>query len=447
MLDYLKKFNNLPISLRQKVSNKEAMATIETLEKKYQIALAALIMKVMVKEIALAGLAKYLAGENMAAAQAKQLAEELKEKIFSVLGDYLSVNIFQPIAPEQTPKFAAKLSAGAETQATEPVVKGASFFFSPDDEAEIRELAKKINMVEKTELSATVIEKKLEEIIGRAQINFGSADLAARFAQILKTYLRGIRNRLEAKATLSKPFANGGLSFDADSAEQVMTMADKILNSKPGEAIKPWPRIRIPELEKAGQAPRLVIAKDAAYDFSRLIKKDDKITTVLPVQEKKPLLSEAVANKIKPAVSVPLADSGQMPLIRRRFEAENLSQSPKVKIEDVKYVPKVMGPLDEIKYMDLINFRRLGKDPLNTAEKIKSKINLLEEEGYGKKLAGIKAWRLSPVNKLYLAIGHLSISANKPVDVIIEERKMQGQDYLTEEEFKAIMDLNKSLRF
>lgn len=430
MLGYLKKFNNLPASLRQKVSNKEAMATIETLEKKYQIALAALIMKVMVKEIALSDLAKYLAGENMAAGQAKQLAEELKEKIFSAEKEILT-----------------------ETQATEPVVKGASFFFSPDDEAEIRELAKKINMAEKIELSATVIEKKLEEIIGRVQINFGSADLADRFAQILKTYLRGIRNRLEAKATLSKPFANGGLSFDADSAEQVMTTADKILNSKPslparaGEAIKPWPRTRLPELEKAGQAPRLVIAKDAAYDFSRLIKKDDKITTVLPVQENQPLLSEAAASKIKPAVSVPLANSGQMPLIRRRFEAENLSQSPKVKIEDVKYVPKVMRPLDEIKYMDLVNFRRLGKDPLNTAEKIKSKINLLEEEGYSKKLEGIKAWRLSPVNKLYLAIGHLSISANKPVDVIIEEKKAKGEDYLTDGEFKAIMDLNKSLRF
>jgi hypothetical protein len=404
----------------------------------------------MVKEIALADLAKYLAGENMAAGQANQLAEELKEKIFSVLVDYLSVNIL-------TPKFAAKLSAGAETQAIEPVVKGASFFFSPDDEAEIRELAKKINMVEKTELSATVIEKKLEEIIGRAQINFGSADLAARFAQILKTYLRGIRNRLEAKATLSKPFANGGLSFDADSAEQVMTMADKILNSKPGlpaqagEAIKPWPRIRIPELEKAGQAPRLVIAKDAAYDFSRLIKKDDKIKADLKKldtgHELAPLMPAAAVELRSVPKIVPSTDTNQMPLIRRRFEAENLSQSPKVKIEDVKYVPKVMGPLDEIKYMDLINFRRLGKDPLNTAEKIKSKINLLEEEGYSKKLAGIKAWRLSPVNKLYLAIGHLSISANKSVDVIIEERKMKGQDYLTNQEFEAIMDLNKSLRF
>ena len=106
-----------------------------------------------------------------------------------------------------------------------------------------------------------------------------------------------------------------------------------------------------------------------------------------------------------------------------------------------------MGPLDEIKYMDLINFRRLDREPVKSAEKIKSKINLLAEEDYGKRLEGVKFWRLSPINKLYLEIGSSSISENKPVDVIIEERKMAGLDYLTADEFKVIMDLNKSLRF
>jgi len=73
--------------------------------------------------------------------------------------------------------------------------------------------------------------------------------------------------------------------------------------------------------------------------------------------------------------------------------------------------------------------------------------NLLEEEDYAKKLEGIKLWRRSPINKLYLEIGSLSISENKPVDVIIEERKLNNQEYLTADEFNAIMDLNKSLRF
>ncbi|NCO79912.1 hypothetical protein GW884_01345, partial [Candidatus Falkowbacteria bacterium] len=108
---------------------------------------------------------------------------------------------------------------------------------------------------------------------------------------------------------------------------------------------------------------------------------------------------------------------------------------------------RVMGPIDELKFLELTNWRRLDKEPVKIAEKIKEKIKLLEEESYAKRLEGIKAWRLSPVNRLYLAMGQASISNNQPVDVIIEERKKQGEEYLTSQEFEAIMDLNRELRF
>jgi len=395
MLEYLKKFNALPAEVKAKVSSKEAIAAIEALEKKYQVALAALVMKVMVKEVALGELAVYLVKENLGKIRAEELARELKEKIFSFL------------------------------DAQTPAAKGASFFFSADDEAEIRELAKNIGQLAKIEepvVPVVPVERKLEEVIRRAQINFGSVELADRFSQILKTYLRGIRNRLETKMTLVKPFLNGGLSFDHDSAEKVMVLADKAIKAKPGEIMAPPPKIKLPELAAIG--------REAAYDFSRLKKLDTGHELPAP-----------------PKPAAPPAAAGQMPLIKRRFEAENLSQSTKARIEDVKFVPKVMGPIDEIKYLDLTAFRRLGGDPFKTAEKIKSKLALLEEESYGKRLEGIKAWRLSPIFKLYLALGGLSISANKPIDVIIEERKLAGGEYLTADEFRAIMDLNKNLRF
>jgi len=395
MLEYLKKFNALPAEVKAKVSSKEAIAAIEALEKKYQVALAALVMKVMVKEVALGELAVYLVKENLGKIRAEELARELKEKIFSFL------------------------------DAQTPAAKGASFFFSADDEAEIRELAKNIGQLAKIEepvVPVVPVERKLEEVIRRAQINFGSVELADRFSQILKTYLRGIRNRLETKMTLVKPFLNGGLSFDHDSAEKVMVLADKAIKAKPGETMAPPPKIKLPELAAIG--------REAAYDFSRLKKLDTGHELPAP-----------------PKPAAPPAAAGQMPLIKRRFEAENLSQSTKARIEDVKFVPKVMGPIDEIKYLDLTAFRRLGGDPFKTAEKIKSKLALLEEESYGKRLEGIKAWRLSPIFKLYLALGGLSISANKPIDVIIEERKLAGGEYLTADEFRAIMDLNKNLRF
>jgi len=106
-----------------------------------------------------------------------------------------------------------------------------------------------------------------------------------------------------------------------------------------------------------------------------------------------------------------------------------------------------MNPIDELRYLDLVSFHRLGPDSISQTAKIKDKLNLLEEEEYSKKIEGIKVWRQSPVNRLYITIGQDSINQNKPINDIIEARKNNNQDYLSSEEFKAIMDLNKELRF
>lgn len=439
MLGYLEKFNKLPAAVRGRVSDARAMVIIEALEKKYKIALAALIMKTIVGELALNNLAESLLKENLLKVQADELAKELKEKLFSSMGNYFAAGAIKLAAP-----------------ASQAKVMGAGFFFSADDEEEIRQLAKRIVAPLNSAPAPDAIDDKLKEILSRTKINFGSADLADRFSQILRTYLRGIRNKLDIKATLMKPFLNGGLSFDEDSAEKVMLLADKVLKSNSiSQLLEPATKIKLPEPEKIDSSPKREISRDAAYDFSKLVDRADKIKndlkkldTVRELAPLTPAVVPATAKKAPPPKNIQVeAAPVNLPLIKRRFKAENSSQAQKIKIEDVKYVPRVMGPLDELKYLDLISFRRLDKDPFNGTAKIKSKINLLAEENYGKKLEGIKLWRLSPVNKLYLEIGHLSISENKPVDVIMEERKLNNQECLTAEEFKAIMDLNKSLRF
>lgn len=449
MLDYLKKFNGLPPELRQKVSNPAVLAAMEGLEKKFRLALAALVMKVMIKEVSLKDLAGFLIKEKLNGAAAGELANELKERVFKGALAYLD----EPALNDQP----------------RPFKKNANFFFSPDDETEIRDLSQKINEHEKKELSAAAIDTKLSAITSRAQINFGSADLALRFNQIIRTYLRGIRNKLETKLTLMKSFENGGLSFDDLSAQKIMDLTDKVLNSEAqlkfkkleldeaGEAAKPLPKIKIKEAEE----------RDAPYDFTGLSRKKSEAEKRLPrleqgankqlpsfktdKEKKEPVKLDKVKKVPElaplPPAAVKAAVKTDLPLIKRRFAAENSNQGQKPKLEDVKYMPRVMGPLDEIKYLDLINFRRLDKDPFQAARKIKNKINLLAEESYGQRLEAIKLWRSSPLNKIYLNVGHLSISENRPVDVIIKESQDKKKETLTPEEFEAIMDLNKSLRF
>jgi 6-phosphogluconate dehydrogenase (decarboxylating) len=97
--------------------------------------------------------------------------------------------------------------------------------------------------------------------------------------------------------------------------------------------------------------------------------------------------------------------------------------------------------------MDLVNFRRLGKEAEEITKKIEEKINFLEDESYAKRMEGIRAWRNSPVNKLYLDIGRESIEKNKKIEDISAQMKDLGKGYLTIDEFNAIMNLNKRLRY
>jgi hypothetical protein len=130
-----------------------------------------------------------------------------------------------------------------------------------------------------------------------------------------------------------------------------------------------------------------------------------------------------------------------------RIFRQRINEGGKTRMDDVKYVPKVMSPIDELKYMDLVSFRRLDSDPEKAISKILNRFSLLEEDSYAKRLEGIRAWRISPVNKLYLIIGNESINTGKMVDEIIENRKKEKKDYLTKEEFKAVLNLNKKIRF
>lgn len=131
--------------------------------------------------------------------------------------------------------------------------------------------------------------------------------------------------------------------------------------------------------------------------------------------------------------------------IKQRSEQEQ--DKGKKRVEDIKPAPKSMSPTDELRYMDVVTFRRLGEDSNDRIEKIKKKIDLLGKESLGKMFEGIKAWRQSPVNKMYINMGQQSMNQGKDIKTIIKERKSNDQDYLTETEFNAVLELNKKLRF
>ncbi len=114
---------------------------------------------------------------------------------------------------------------------------------------------------------------------------------------------------------------------------------------------------------------------------------------------------------------------------------------------DVRAKPLAVGPIDELRLFSLIDFRRLDSNPKQAAARLKEKVKLLEDESYEKMVEGVRAWRVSPLHSLYVALGQEGLMSNKSIAEVIQARKAAGQNTLTEPEFEAVMELNKSLRF
>lgn len=460
MLSYLEKFNNLPKETRDRVKSAEVASIIDGLENKYGVKLAATIMKIAVKEIPESGMDAYLSKAlSLDSGKAKELAGEIEEKIVDKVfpkeivpvGETHLIKYEKDEVATQLQSSGNNLSTEVESgkiQAEKPIAS--PFFFSPDDEKEIMDLVKKIDAPETPKPIADVKEKVVKAF-DELQINFGSEFLADRFRKIIETYLKGIRNRLETKATLQKPFEQGGLSFDEESVGKILEVLDKykadngeIKLVQPRKIVLPEDKMAVPDLKKS-------VIRDVDYDFGALIaKKADAAKTENQEKKEENVKAEAMKEEAEQPEIKAVEEKKEESKLATNIPPVRFSETPgKVKMHDIRAPkPKIMTPVDELRYLDLVNFRRLARESLLKAkDKIREKVRLLGEDSYDKRIEGIKAWRSSPINKLYLQIGEESISKNEPIDVIIEERKAKGEEYLTNTEIEVIMDLNKELRF
>jgi len=116
-------------------------------------------------------------------------------------------------------------------------------------------------------------------------------------------------------------------------------------------------------------------------------------------------------------------------------------------MEDVKARPRVMGPLEELRYLDLVNFRRLGTSPKEITGKIVMKIRLLEKDGYDRMVEGVKSWRQSPVNRIYIRLVQEAVAKDITLRDAVAARLSEKKETLTMEEIEAIVAMNSQLMF
>ncbi len=117
--------------------------------------------------------------------------------------------------------------------------------------------------------------------------------------------------------------------------------------------------------------------------------------------------------------------------------------SDKPAFTDVVGKSRLVGPVDELRRMRLIDFRRLSKDPKEACLKISDKIDLLADQSFGLRQQGIDAWHDSEPNRLYLEILRSTLDGISLSEAI----KKSAPESLSEDEFRNLMELNSKLRF
>jgi hypothetical protein len=544
MLSYLEKYNNLPKDLKDKISSSDIMKNIVDIEKVYDLSLAVVIMRVMVKEVSIVDLSKFFVFEyGMDGTEANKLVEELKEKVFYDVFKHLNIEESKIDAAEVAAKATASISDNSYFKdkkiSTKPPVQSSNFFFSSDDEDEIKNLTKKLEGFDvekkKNEEKKQDNVKKIDAIISKANLSFSSDEMNERFKKMIDIYLKEVRSRIDTKQTMTKLVSSGGLGVSDKIADKILGITDSISSvsvDNVSSADKKSTDNKKKELnhksEIAGSHKKeqeekeedfdimkevnKIVSGDTEYDFSKLktkkgsseeilksikMKNEKKEIDKLKNESKKfsskeKLVIDAIEDgteennlkqekhidedkmvldlsegqkKIHNDGDVKTTKSDKSPrgehtksdkLLHDKQSLNIKRAAPavvvgapdgKVKMEDVKYVPKLMGPIEELGEMNLVNFRRLSQDPNEAAKKIEEKINFLEDDRYSKRIEGIKAWRTSPINSLYLEIGQEGIIVARGIENAIKAREKSGKDFLNVKEFNAVMSLNKKIRY
>ncbi|MBN1585178.1 hypothetical protein JW899_02305 [Candidatus Uhrbacteria bacterium] len=322
--------------------------------------------------------------------------------------------------------------------------------------------------------------------------------LDRRYRVLVEAYFRDLRDGMETRAKLVQPVGNGGLGLSPDAADRIMgflnaelsayrsAMTERVAGERSAFVSRRQEMIMNGDLERdrkesldldrrfsrlTGQAPAR--PEDSpqqepdgvpAFSDTRLPLPKPVRTAgpaVIPVVGIKPS-HEAIAvpkppdnlpvleadPEVAPVMMLPAPDGCgvERPKPKPPVRQPAVTTGDRKVVSDIRFTPKLTGPVEELRSICLADFRRLSKDPKEAAVRIKDKIDLLSDQSFEVRSEGVKSWQESEVNRLYLEILRESLEG-KPVTLVIGDRERDSRPFLTKPEFDAVMELNRRLRF
>ncbi|MFA6603999.1 MAG: hypothetical protein WCT10_04150 [Patescibacteria group bacterium] len=331
---------------------------------------------------------------------------------------------------------------------------------------------------------ADCLDAAVADAVKASGVRLNDFDLEKRYQTAVNLFFRDLRDALETRSKLTMSRGSGGMGLDDAEADRVMalleakvaayrgliqsandaarqrylaTQAEKVLNVSEQAQTKEVETLerRFSEItQRSGSA-----AAAPPFPVQPAVPSTPKIITVVDAAAIHPAVSaepetiniELVpsAAKAPPPPGLPVVRAEEAPTPEPAAPAQvQIPALTEIKpvVSDVKFASKLLGPVEELRAMTIKDFRRLSRDPHEATLKITDKIDLLKEESFEKRTAGIRGWQESEANRLYLELLRSSLEG-RPIMEIIAEKESKGENVLNKAEFDAIMELNRKLRF
>lgn len=364
-------------------------------------------------------------------------------------------------------------------------------FEEPDDE-QIKTL--KAGLPAKSR-EQTELDKAVEYAWSRIDKKPDSQYLQKRLQNVISSRLRDVRNAMELKSLLQRDTKVGGLGLSREEADGMAAVIEsayqetraaveqeerKKFESQLAEQKRKIEERRQQESEEHARWYQEKIKKRQVQEteqrqFAQAVKKELKTQTGHPLDGKDAALERSkygrlvpVTGAVQPADKLerptvlglakdtrPPATPGAgvpAPVVKVSAATAELKQRPgAVSVDGVQTIrsgaPKLHGLIDELRGMTLSGFRRLGKEPKDSVNRINQYLSTLNEEAFSQKVQGIKAWQSSPLMRVYLDLVTESFKQGKPLAAIAEAKRAAGENTLTKDELEVLINLNNSMHF
>lgn len=378
---------------------------------------------------------------------ARQIAKEVASRVLAPLVKDL------PFALEeltQDSSASQKTIVRDDTQKKEAVVTGG---VKKEDDSRLDKELEDIK-----QQKATVLETKgpldvpgiVKEICGNLAFQFEDTNLRERCAKLIESRIRDVRTPEQTRAQLEKSLDRGGLGVTGRQLSDMLSLIESRVAAYQSNLSQEEHRKRVEQ--RAAIPNKDELAKN---EGTLLTKKYIELTGKVPFAHIAPTAPSVSRTSV--AISAhheQLARASKIDTTKLKEAVEGARNSaalPRPKampsMQEVTFEKRLSGPIDELRSLNLMDFRRLSKDSFQAATKIKDKVDLMEEQGYDKKVEAIQAWRGSLLNQMYVNLTREAVLTGTSVVELLSRKRVAGEETFSDDELKAVMRLNADLRF